>query len=182
MLGFSVRHELTLCKRNTPMNIHKKLTPLVVGLSILFIYSGCAKKRVAFLEQVSDGYIFAANEELLKDIQDNSDYGITLIDLGKEKPDRDTLKKALADPSKHSTVEGKATKLGDNRLKITTSSKVTVDVRQPFATFWGLNSKKIDDFLAGGSAAGNCQCYGVDDFKEVTCTDPNSVICCKSGC
>jgi hypothetical protein len=48
------------------------------------------------------------------------------------------------------------------------------------AAFWGLNNQRLQDILAGRRRAGNpCgTCAGVEDFKQVKCTDPNSVVCC----
>ena len=63
----------------------KNLASLVVGVSMILIYSNCTKKSRLFFEQVSDGYILTANEELLKNVQDNSDYGVTFIDLADRK-------------------------------------------------------------------------------------------------
>jgi hypothetical protein len=160
----------------------KNLASLVVGVSMILIYSNCTKKSRSFFEQVSDGYILTANEELLKNVQDNSDYGVTFIDLGGQKTvDRDVIKNALSDSSKYCTLEGRANKVGGNKLKITTDSKLTVDLKRPFATFWGVNFKQIGDFLSGGHSAANCSgCGGISDMKQVTCTDPASVLCCTT--
>jgi hypothetical protein len=162
------------------MTIWKNLPSLVAGVSIILIYSNCTKRSGSSVEQVSDGYIFTANEELLKDVQDNSDYRVTFIDLGGQKTaDRDVIKNALSDSSKYCTLEGKANKAGGNKLKLTTDSKLTVDLRRPFATFWGVNAKQIGDFLS--VAAGGCSgCGGIEDMKQVTCTDPASVLCCAT--
>jgi hypothetical protein len=163
------------------MKIWKNLVFVVIGSSLMLIYSNCAKKSTSSFEQVSDGYILTANEKVLKNVQDNSDYGITFIDLSGQKADPDTIRKALSDRSKHSTVEGKATKVGGNKLRITTASKVTVDLTRPFGTFLGLNSKKLGDLLAGAGEGENCgTCFGVKGFTEVTCDDPNSIVCCQN--
>lgn len=165
------------------MKTWKKLASLIAGVSIILTYSNCATQQTSSVQSVSDGYIVTANEKLLKNVRDGSKYAITFIALGTQKPAPKVIRQALSDPSRHSTVEGKATKVGANKLKITTTSKVTIDLTQPFGTFWGLNSKKISDFLSGkpGRGAG-CRCYGVDDFHAVNCDDPKSLVCCESGC
>jgi hypothetical protein len=165
------------------MKIWKNLASVVVGVSMILIYSNCTKRSESSFEQVSDGYIFTANEELLKNVRDDSDYRITFIDVGGQKTvDRDMIKNALSDSSKYCTLEGKANKVGRNKLKVTTDSKLTVDLRQPYASFWGVNSKQLGDSLSSGHAAGNCECGGIPDMKQVTCTDPASVLCCRTGC
>jgi hypothetical protein len=165
-----------------PMKICKNLIFVVVGALTILIYSNCATQITSFVQQTADGYVLTASEKQLKKIRDNSNYAVTFVDFGGQKPDRAVIRKSLSDPSRHSTLEGKATKLGGNRLKITTSSKVTIDLKQPFGTFWGLNSKKIRDFLAGRAEGGeDCGvCYGVKGFTPVTCTDPKSLVCCEN--
>jgi len=163
------------------MKIWKNLASVVVGVSMILIYSNCNKRSGSSSEQVSDGYIFTANEELLKNVRDGSDYKVTFIDVGGQKTvDRDVIKNALSDSSKYCTLEGKANKVGRNKLKITTDSKLTVDLKRPFATFWGVNVKQIGDFLSGGHGASNCSCGGIEDMKQVTCTDPGSALCCTT--
>jgi hypothetical protein len=154
---------------------------LLAGVSTVLLYSGCTKKSTSFGEKVSDGYILNANEDLLKNVQDDSDYGITFIDVGEQKTvDPSMIKSALSDPSKYFTIEGKATKVGKNKLKIATTSNATIDLKKSLATFWGLNSKKISDFLTNAAGEGdNCgTCYGVKGFTQVTCESPSSLFCC----
>ena len=88
------------------MRIWKTLPLIVVAVSIILICSNCTKRSVSPIEQVFDGYIFPASEELLKNVQDNSDYRITFIDVGGQKTaDRDVIKSALSDSSKYCTLE-----------------------------------------------------------------------------
>jgi hypothetical protein len=164
------------------MKIWKNLAPLVVGISIVLAYSNCATERASFVEQVSDGYVFTADAESLKKIRDHSNYAITFVVLGEQKADRQSIKKALSDPSRHSTVQGKATKVGGNKLKITTTSTLTVDLKRPFATFWGVNAERLRELVSSGHAAGtNCPgCGGIPDMKQVTCHDPASTLCCNT--
>jgi hypothetical protein len=120
---------------------------------------------------------------LFKNVQGNSDYGITFVDIGGAKTvDSDTIKKALSAPSRYCTLEGKAAKVGRNKVKVTTVSNLTVDLTRPVAVFAGLNSQRLRDFLSGGASAGeNCGiCYGMPGFKEVACEDPNSIVCCQN--
>ena len=163
------------------MKIWKNVASLLAVVSIILIYASCAKKTGPFCEKVSDGYLLTG--DLVKKVQDNSDYGITFVDTGGAKTvDSDTIKKALSDPSKYCTLEGKATKIGRNKVKVTTPSKLTVDLTRPVAVFSGLNSEKLRNFLSGAAGEGeNCgMCYGVKGFTEVTCTDPNSIVCCEN--
>lgn len=156
---------------------------LLIGVSISFICFACSRKSETSSEKVSDGYVFTASEDVVGKVQDNSDYGVTFVDLdGKTTADADTIRKALSDPSKHSTVEGKATKVEKNKLKLITASNIGVDLKRPVAVFWGLNAQKIKDLLSGGLTASDksCDCGGIPDMKQVTCHDPASVLCCGS--
>ena len=164
------------------MNILKNLAFLFVGVSIILLYSNCTKKRTAFVEPVSDGYVITADEESLKNVKEDADYAITFVDVGEQKTaDRDVIKAALSDSSKYSSLEGKATKVGPNQVKITTDSKLTVDLTRPFATFFGVNSNRLADLLSGGQAASaDCSCGGIPDMKQVTCHEAPSTLCCTT--
>ena len=164
------------------MKIWKNLAFLLVSAAIILLYSNCAKKRTSFVEPVSDGYVIAVEEESLKGIKDDTDYAITLVDIGEGKTaDRDAIKAALSDSSKYSSLEGKAKKVDTNKVKIITDSKLTIDLTRPFATFLGVNSKRLSDLLSGGTASGNCSgCGGIPDMNQVTCHDPTSVLCCTT--
>src|SRR5437764_7155120 len=139
MLGFSHRRRLTSVRKANPMKIWKNLAFLLVSAAIILLYSNCAKKRTSFVEPVSDGYVIAVEEESLKGIKDDTDYAITLVDIGEGKTaDRDAIKAALSDSSKYSSLEGKAKKVDTNKVKIITDSKLTIDLTRPFATFLGV--------------------------------------------
>lgn len=132
-------------------------------------------------EKVSDGYVFAVSDEIARNFSESSDYAVTFVQLGEQKDVKGAdLKKLLANPSNRSTLEGKATKAGPNRIKVVTASTVTIDLNRPYATYWGLNVQRLQDILAGRRRDGDsCGiCFGVEGFREVTCTDPNSVVCC----
>ena len=164
------------------MKIWKNLASVLVGVSIIFVYSNCAKKRTSLVQQVSDGYLITADEESLKKVGEDSNYAITFVDVGDQKTaSRDVIKKALSDSSKYSTLEGKAKVVGKNQLRLTTDSKLTVDLNRPFATFLGVNANQLGDLLSGGPAAdSNCDCGGIPQMKQVTCHDPTSVLCCTT--
>jgi hypothetical protein len=164
------------------MKIWKNLASLVVGISILLVYSNCAKKGTSSVQRVSDGYLITAYEESLKSVGEESNYAITFVNVGEQKTaGRDEIKKALSDSSKYCTLEGKAKVVGRDQLKITTDSKLTVDLSRPFATFLGVNASRLQDLLSGGHAANsNCDCGGIPDMKQVICHDPASVLCCGS--
>src|SRR2546423_83686 len=99
------------------MKILKSLTFLSVGALIVLFFSHCAKKRTSFIEPVSDGYVITVQEESLKGIKDDTDYAITLVDVGEQKSaDRDAIKAALSDSSRYSSVEGKAKKVGADKV------------------------------------------------------------------
>src|SRR5256885_10688734 len=116
-------------KGRTPMKISKNLAFLLVGVLIILLYSNCAKKGTSFVEAVSDGYIITADEESFKNVKDDTDYAITFVDVGEGKSaNRDVIKAALSDSSKVSSLEGKAKKVGANQVKISTNSKLTIDL------------------------------------------------------
>jgi hypothetical protein len=157
---------------------------LTAGSAVLF-YASCATQSTAAFEQVPDGYVFAADAETLKNVRDGGNFKVTFVDLGGQKTvTPDVIKSALSNPARYTTLSGKATKVGPNRVKITTGKKLTVDVRQPVATFYGVNAKEIRDMLSRGRGAGEttCDCGGIPDMRQVTCTDPSSVLCCRTGC
>jgi hypothetical protein len=163
------------------MKIWKNLAFLLVSVAIILAYSSCAKKRASVVAPVSDGYIITVDEESLKNIKDDTDYTFTVVDVGEGKTaDRDAIKTAMSDSSKYSSVEGKAKKVGAHKVKITTDSKLTVDLTRPFATFLGVNSKRLNDLLSGGTASADCSCGGIPEMKQVTCHDPTSVLCCTT--
>ena len=164
------------------MKIWKNLALLLVSVAIILGYSSCAKKRKSVVVPVSDGYVLSVDEESLKNIKDDTDYTITVVDVGEAKSaDRDAIKAAMSDSSKYSSVEGKAKKVGAHKVKITTDSKLTVDLTRPFATFLGVNSKRLSDLLSGGTASADCSsCGGIPEMKQVTCHDPTSVLCCTT--
>jgi hypothetical protein len=163
------------------MKIWKNLAFLLVSVAIILIYTSCAKKRTSFVEPVSDGYVITVQEESLKGMKDDTDYAFTVVDVGEAKTaDRDAIKAAMSDSSKYFSVEGKAKKVGADKVKITTDSKLTVDLTRPFATFLGVNSKRLSDLLSGGTASADCSCGGIPDMKQVTCHDPTSVLCCAT--
>jgi hypothetical protein len=164
------------------MKIWKNFGSIVVGVSIIFVYSNCAKKRTTSVERVSDGYLITVDEESLKNVGTDTNYAVTFVDVGGQKTaDRDVIKSALSDSSKYCTLEGKAKVVGRNQLRVTTDSKLTVDLNRPFATFLGVNAKRLGDLLSGGHAASsNCDCGGIPDMKQVTCHDPTSVLCCRT--
>jgi hypothetical protein len=51
------------------MKIWKNLVLVAFGIVVVLTYSNCAKKRASFFEQVSDGYVFTANEEAFKNVR-----------------------------------------------------------------------------------------------------------------
>jgi hypothetical protein len=164
------------------MKISKNLAFLLVGVLIILLYSNCAKKGTSFVEAVSDGYIITADEESFKNVKDDTDYAITFVDVGEGKSaNRDVIKAALSDSSKVSSLEGKAKKVGANQVKISTNSKLTIDLKRPFATFLGVNSNRLGDLLSGGQAASaDCSCGGIPDMKQVTCHEAPSTLCCTT--
>jgi hypothetical protein len=163
------------------MKILTNLAFLLVSVAIILAYSGCAKKHKSIVAPVSDGYVITVDEESLKNIKDDTDYSITVVDVGEAKTaDRDAIKAAMSDSSKYSSVEGKAKKVGAHRVKITTDSKLTVDLTRPFATFLGVSSQRLSDLLSGGTASADCSCGGIPEMKQVTCHDPTSVLCCTT--
>ena len=164
------------------MKIWKNLRFLLVSVAIILAYSSCAKKHASIVQTVSDGYIITVDEESLKNIKDDSDYTITVVDVGEAKTaDRDAIKTAMSDSSRYSSVEGKAKKVGADKVKIITDSKLAIDLTRPFATFLGVNSKRLSDLLSGGqTASADCSCGGIPDMKQVTCHDPASVLCCTT--
>ena len=139
------------------------------------------KSDVSFCEKVPDGYVFTVSEEVIRQLGERSEYAVTFVQLD-EKVDIKAadLKKMLADPSKRSTIEGKASKAGPNRIKVVTSTAVSIDLSRLHAAYWGLGDQRLQDILAGRrSASDSCgMCYGVEGYREVTCTDPNSIVCC----
>src|SRR5437588_12442026 len=135
------------------MKIWKNLAFLLVSVAVILVSSSCAKKRTSFVETVSDGYVITVPGESLKGIKDDTDYAITVVDVGEGKTaDRDAIKAAMSDSSKYSSVEGKAKKVGAHKVKITTDSKLTVDLTRPFVTLLGVNSKRLRALLSGGTA------------------------------
>ena len=163
------------------MKIWKNLAFLLLSVAIVLAYSSCAKKRASVVEAVPDGYVITVDEESLKNIKDDTDYTFTVVDVGEAKTaDRDAIKTAMSDSSKYSSVEGKAKKIGAHKVKVTTDSKLTVDLTRPFATFLGVNSKRLIDLLSGGTASADCSCGGIPEMKQVTCHDPTSVLCCTT--
>jgi len=140
-------------------------------------------ERTSFVEQVSDGYVITGNEQSLKDVRQDGNYAITFVDVGGRKTaDRDVIKNALSDSSKYCTLEGKAKLVGKNQVKITTDSKLTVDFKQPFATFWGVNAERLRDLTSRRADSSPCNCGGIPDMHQVTCEIITSVLCCASGC
>jgi hypothetical protein len=182
MLGFSHRKRLTSIRKAKSMNIWKNLAFLLVSVTIILAYSSCAKKHASVVQPVSDGYVITVDEESLNNIKDDTDYTITVVDVGEAKTaDRDAIKAAMSDSSRYSSVEGKAKKVGTHKVKITTDSKLTIDLTRPFATFLGVNSKRLSDLVSGGAASADCgSCGGIPDMKQVTCHDPTSVLCCTT--
>jgi hypothetical protein len=183
VFGFAVRDELTSSQPQNPMKIWKDLVLVAFGILLVLTYLNCAKKGTSSVEQVSDGYVFTANEESFKNVQDNSDYAITFVSVGGRKTvDRDVINNALSDRSKYSMLEGKAKRLGTNQLKLITDSKIGIDLTQAYATFWGLNSKQVRELASGvRGASDSCgSCGGIPDMVQVTCTDPASVLCCNT--
>jgi hypothetical protein len=139
------------------------------------------KSDGSFYEKVSDGYVFTVSDEVARNLRESGDFAVTFVQLGAQKDVKGAdLKKLLADPSNRSTLEGKATKAGPNRIKVVTASTVTIDLNRPHAAYWGLDDRRLQDILAGRRRAGDScgMCYGVEGFREVTCTDPNSIVCC----
>ena len=124
------------------------------------------------------------SERLFKKVKKNSDFAVTFVDVGGQKnPDSKMIKKALSNPSKHCTLEGKVTKVGKNKLKMSTPSTLTVNLNRSFGVIWGLGSSKLNDWLTNGLAPGdpNCgTCSGIKGFVRVYCEDPNSVMCCEN--
>ena len=164
------------------MKILKSLTFLLIAALIVLFYSNCAKKRTSFVEPVSDGYVITVDEESFKNIKDDTDYAITFVDIGEQKSaDREAIKTALSDSSKVSSLEGKAKKVGANQVKISTDSKLSVNLKRPIATFFGVNSSRLSDLLSGGQAASaDCSCGGIPDMKQVTCHEAPSTLCCTT--
>lgn len=165
------------------MKIFKDVGPLFLVVAIVFCYSSCAKKKTSFVEEQSDGYVFTANEESFKNVRENSSYLITFIDAGGQKTlDRDAVKAALGDATKYCSIQGTASKIGNNQLKITTGSKITVDLARPFATFWGIDSKRLRELVTSTApATESCgTCGGIPDMVQVTCQEPTSVLCCTT--
>jgi hypothetical protein len=137
----------------------------------------------SFVEQVSDGYVITGNEQSLKDVLQDDNYAITFVDVGGRKTaDRDVIKNALSDSSKYCTLEGKAKMVGKNQVKITTDSKLTVDLKRPFATFWGVNAERLRDLASRRADESSCNCGGIPDMHQVTCEIITSVLCCANGC
>jgi hypothetical protein len=139
------------------------------------------KSDGSFYEKVSDGYVFTVNDEVARNFRESSDYAVTFVQLAAQEDVRKAdVKKLLANPSNRSTLEGTATQAGPNRIKVVTASTVTIDMNRPYATFWGLTKQRLEDILAGRRREGDScgMCYGVEGFREVTCTDPNSIVCC----
>jgi preprotein translocase subunit SecE len=100
-----------------------------------------------------------------------------VVDVGEAKTaDRDAIKAAMSNSSKYSSVEGKAKKIGAHRVKITTDSKLTVDLTRPFATFLGVSSQRLSDLLSGGTASADCSCGGIPEMKQVTWPSREDVI------
>jgi hypothetical protein len=139
------------------------------------------KSDGSFYEKVSDGYVFTVNDEVARNFRESSDYAVTFVQLAAQEDVRKAdVKKLLANPSNRSTLEGTATQAGSNRIKVVTASTVTIDLNRPYVTFWGLTAQRLQDILAGRRREGDScgMCYGVEGFREVTCTDPNSIVCC----
>jgi hypothetical protein len=182
MLGFSHRKRLTSFRKAKSMKIWKNLGFLLVSVAIILACSSCAKKHAPVVQSVSDGYVITVDEESLKNIKDDNDYTITLVDVAEAKTaDRDAIKAAMSDSSRYSSVEGKANKVGAHKVKITTDSKLTIDLTRPFATFLGVNSKRLSDLVSGGQAASaDCSCGGIPDMKQVTCHEAPSTLCCTT--
>jgi hypothetical protein len=108
---------------------------------------------------------------------------VTFVNVdGQKSVDRDMINNALSDRSKYCMLEGKAKTIGRNQLKLTTGSKLTVDLTRPFAVFWGVNSKQVRELVSGlRGASDSCgTCGGIPDMVQVTCTDPASVLCCNT--
>ena len=170
------------------MKLQTCLIVLAVSLSCIIcdvaVASSPASKQSTFVRKVPDGYVLTVSQRVFKKIKNNGDFAVTFFDAGGQKnPDPKMIKKALSDRSKHCTLEGKATKVGKNEVKISTSSTLTVNLSRPFGVYWGLGSSKLSDWLTNGIAPGdpNCgTCSGVKGFVRVQCTDPNSVICCEN--
>jgi hypothetical protein len=141
------------------------------------------KSSGSFYEKVSDGYVFTVSDEVARNFRESSEYAVTFVQVGAQKDVSEAdLKEMLANPSNRSTLEGKASKVGPNQVKVVTASTVTIDLNRPYATFWGLNEQWLQDILAGRRREGDScgMCYGVDGFTEVPCDDPNSIVCCEA--
>jgi hypothetical protein len=154
-------------------------------LARLFTERKIMKNDGSFYEKVSDGYVFTVSEEVAGKLRESRDYAVTFVQLGagaQKDVSAEDVKKILANPSNRSTLEGKATQAGPNRIKIVTASTVTIDLNRPYATFWGLNEQRLQDILAGRRReVDSCGvCFGVEGFTRVPCTDPNSRICCEN--
>jgi hypothetical protein len=137
----------------------------------------------SFVEQVSDGYVITGNAASLRDVKQDGNFAVTFVDVdGRKSVDRDVIKNALADSSKYCTLEGKATLVGKSQVKIITASKLTVDLKRPFATFWGVNAERLRDLASRNAAGSACSCGGIPDMHQVTCEIITSVLCCATGC
>src|SRR5688572_1060052 len=96
------------------------------GRELTFTERTIMKTDGSFCEKVSDGYVFTVSEQVAEKFRDSSDYGVTFVQLGADENVKGAdLKKMLANPSNRSTVEGKATKSGGNRIKVVTAGTVT---------------------------------------------------------
>jgi hypothetical protein len=154
---------------------------MLSGSSPVLHKGNIMKSDGSFYEKVSDGYVFEVSDEVARKFRESSDYAVTFVQLDGQKDVKGAdLKKLLANASNRSTLEGKATKAGANRIKIVTASTVTIDLNRLHAAYWGLNDQRLQDILAGRRREGDScgMCYGVEGFTEVTCTDPNSIVCC----
>jgi hypothetical protein len=154
---------------------------VLVLLSVIVTFLGVqCTGAITFPQRVSDGYVFKASEKTVARIVDGSRYGVTLVDLSQSStPDSDAdLRRILAVKSNYSIIEGTVRKLGDDRLKIVTDTKITIDLTRKYGVYWGLDSKRLSDYLNGATGAGCGTCGGVDNFTKCPDCAPPSVLCC----
>jgi hypothetical protein len=152
---------------------------IVITFTALLGFGKSAPKTSTFCQKVPDGYVLTGSEQALKGVHDRKRYAVTLLDTGGAKnSNKAAVKKALSSPSKHFSIVGTATRLGRNKVKITTNTSATVDLSRPLVVFWASTENELRDALRGGVANSCGTCSGVDGYREVACQDPNSVVCC----
>jgi hypothetical protein len=154
-------------------------TLIVITFTALLGFGKSAPKISTFCQKVSDGYVLTGSEQALKGVRDHKRYAVTLLDIGgTKKSDKAAVKKALSSPSKHFSIVGTATRMGRNKVKITTNASATIDLSRPLVVFWASTENQLRDALSGMVANSCGTCSGVDGYREVACHDPNSIICC----